>query len=153
MQVKLKLLYEDSQMPTKANPTDAGFDCYAHQIVHSELYREYRLGFSLEIPEGYVGLIFPRSSISKTDMTLANSVGVIDSGYRDEVMVRFRVSDKIVSVRTENGIESKNYALVYKERDRVCQLVIIPIPDIELKLVTDLDTSQDRGGGFGSTGL
>lgn len=149
MQVKLKLLYEDSQMPTKANPTDAGFDCYARRLIYNELYVEYSLGFSIEIPEGYVGLIFARSSISKTDMTLANSVGVIDSGYRDEVRARFKMADKYVQVSPNQYV---NGAIIYKEGDRVCQLVIIPIPDIQLVRADNLDSAGDRGGGFGSSG-
>ena len=82
-------------------------------------------------------------------MTLANSVGVVDSGYRDEVRARFKMANKYVQISPNEYV---NEAVIYKEGDRVCQLIIIPIPNIELIQADTLDSSQDRGGGFGSTG-
>lgn len=101
----------------------------------------YGTGLAVEIPEGYVGLLFPRSSISKKGLTLANSVGVIDSGYRGEIMFKFAItSDR----------PRKNS--VYEVGDRIGQLIIMPYPKIEF--VTGELTESERGvGGFGSTGV
>jgi dUTP pyrophosphatase len=73
----------------------------------------YDTGLSMEIPEGYVGLLFPRSSISKTILNLSNSVGVIDSGYRGPIMFKFRYLEE---------------GLVYDVGDRIGQILIIPYP-------------------------
>lgn len=91
MKLKFKLLTQDSVMPMKAHPTDAGYDLTATSRVydkHGALV--YGTGIAAEIPEGCVGLIFPRSSIAKYDLALSNSVGVVDAGYRGEIMVKFK---------------------------------------------------------------
>jgi len=93
---------------------------------------------AMEMPEGYVGLIFPRSSISKTDHYLRNSVGVIDSGYRGEIKVR-------MSTPLLGGVE-------YKVGDRVAQLVIMKLPWVNLQEVDELSDTDRGEGGFGSTG-
>ncbi len=98
----------------------------------------YGTGLSIEIPEGYVGLIFPRSSICKTTMTLTNSVGVIDSGYRGELKAIFRLTGP--------------HEMDYKIGDRIGQLMIVPIPTVEIEEVTELSTSIRGTGGFGSSG-
>lgn len=102
----------------------------------------YKTGISLEIPTGYVGLVFPRSSICKKRMILSNSVGVIDSGYRGEIVFKFK---------NLSGEDWPN-SFLYSPGDRVGQIIIVPFPNI--KLVESLDLSEsDRGnGGFGSTG-
>jgi dUTP pyrophosphatase len=97
----------------------------------------YDTGLSIEIPEGYVGLLFPRSSVSKTTLNLANSVGVIDSGYRGPLMLKFRY--------LEEGD-------VYEVGDRVAQLVIMKLPFVEIIEVSELSSSERGEGGFGSTG-
>lgn len=81
IKVNIKRLSEDSKIPQYAHPTDAGMDLYATSIEYDS-YSEivsYNTGIALEIPKGYVGLMFPRSSIYKYDLQLTNSVGVIDS--------------------------------------------------------------------------
>jgi dUTP pyrophosphatase len=110
------------------------------------LYVEYGTGLSVEIPYGYVGLIFARSSISKTTMVLANHVGVIDSGYRGEIKFRFKdFSSNMVGPEVSNGT-------VYNIGDRVGQLMILPYPQIEFVEVASLTDSDRAAGGFGSTG-
>jgi dUTP pyrophosphatase len=99
----------------------------------------YGLGIALEIPEGFVGLVFPRSSIRKTDLSLTNCVGVIDSGYRGELQATFR---------KHRGVASTIYAV----GDRVAQIMIIPHPPIEFKEVDELTNTERGEGGFGSTG-
>ena len=102
----------------------------------------YGLGVALEIPEGFVGLVFPRSSIRKTRLQLSNSVGVIDSGYRGELQATFN--------KIHTTIENQKND--YKVGDRVCQIVILPHPIIQLLEVDELSDSERSSGGFGSTG-
>jgi len=90
----------------------------------------------MEIPEGHVGLLFPRSSVSKKNLRLCNSVGVIDSGYRGEIILKF----------------DKNGENLYEEGDRVGQLMIVPVPSVQFVEVTNLPGSDRGDGGFGSTG-
>ena len=99
----------------------------------------YGLGIALEIPNGFVGLVFPRSSIRNTELTLSNSVGVIDSGYRGELQATF---NKL------NGLDS----IAYNVGDRVVQLIIIPHPTTEFEEVNELNNTERGAGGFGSTG-
>jgi dUTP pyrophosphatase len=141
LRVKLKKLSENAVIPFYANPTDAGMDLTATsiQIVEEKDYGyiSYGTGLAFEIPVGYVGLIFPRSSISKTGLVLANSVGVIDSGYRGEVSCRFK---------WVRGTE------FYKVGDRIAQIIIIPHPHTTFIEEGELSDSQRGEGGYGSTG-
>jgi dUTP pyrophosphatase len=143
MKVKIKRTHPEAKIPTYAKYGDAAMDLYA---VSRELDKYhnyvYNTGISLEIPDGYVGLVFPRSSVSKTPMTLRNSVGVIDSGYRGNIMLLFKKDDRI-------GLNHPN---AYEVGDRVGQIMILPYPNVEFVEVDEL-TQTDRGtGGFGSTG-
>lgn len=141
MKVKIKKLVPEAVVPSYANPGDAGLDLVATWIKvedHNKYgFFEYGTGICVEIPEGYVGLIFPRSSISKTGMLLTNSVGVIDSGYRGEIKFRF----KYIS-----GTNSYNVG------DKIGQLIIMPYPKIEFEEVNELNETERGDGGFGSTG-
>ena len=134
--MKIKINSESNNIPTKGNLTDAAYDCIAVSVNETDDYIEYGLGFSLEIPEGFAGFIYPRSSISKYDLILCNSVGIVDSGYRNEVKARFK--------RTGNKI--------YELGNKVCQLIIAPTHNIEFEQVDELDNQNNRNGGFGSTG-
>lgn len=111
----------------------------------------YRTGIAVEIPRGYVGLLVPRSSVAtKTDLSLANSVGVIDSDYRGEIMAVFRIHDYNLPRHSE---EHGGYAFTeYEAGDRVCQLVVVPCPQFECVEVDELETTARGEGGFGSTG-
>jgi dUTP pyrophosphatase len=140
MQVKIKLLTENSVKPKYAKDSDAGLDLVATSIISNTTFQvTYGLGIALEIPNGFVGLVFPRSSIRNTELTLSNSVGVIDSGYRGELQATF---NKL------NGLDS----IAYNVGDRVVQLVIIPHPVVQLKIVDELSNSERGEGGFGSSG-
>ena len=99
----------------------------------------YGTGLAIEIPEGHVGLLFPRSSISKTDLTLRNSVGIIDSGYRGEITFKF---NNILMSSCEP----------YNVKERIGQLIIMPYPIIEFEEVEELSTTERGEGGYGSTG-
>ena len=90
LNIKIKKLHKDAVIPTKVHTSDAGCDLYATSCHYDNGLIIYGTGIAVEIPTGYVGLVFPRSSIANTHLTLSNSVGVIDSGYRGEIMAKFR---------------------------------------------------------------
>jgi dUTP pyrophosphatase len=137
MKVKIKKIHPNATIPSYAKSGDAGMD-----LGETLGSITYGLGIALEIPEGFVGLVFPRSSIRKTNLQLSNSVGVIDSGYRGELQATFNKIQGIDNVEREN----------YKVGDRVCQIMIIPHPTIEFNEVNELSNTERGEGGFGSTG-
>lgn len=141
MQVKIKKLHVDAVIPAYSNPGDAGMDLTAISATRDQYGNVvYGTGLAVEIPEEYVGLIFPRSSNSKTDLYLTNHVGVVDSGYRGEIMFKFRPINGLLNAK------------VFQIGDRVGQLIILPYPSITFE-ETDVLTDSHRGsGGFGSTG-
>jgi len=143
MKVKIKKLHSDAIIPKYAKEGDAGMDLIATSIIsETETQITYGIGLALEIPEGFVGLIFPRSSIRKTNLQLSNSVGVIDSGYRGELQATF---NKIKGVH-------ESIKEIYSVGDRICQIMIIPHPIVELLEVNELSDTDRGEGGFGSTG-
>ena len=140
MKVKIKKLHPNAVVPQYAKSGDGGMDLVATSILSNTTFDiTYGLGVALEIPEGFVGLIFPRSSIRKYDLALSNAVGVCDSGYRGELQATFKKT---------NGLDS----LSYKVGDRVAQIMIIPYPSIEFIEVEELSNTERGDGGFGSTG-
>ena len=140
MKVNIKKISENAVIPSYAKEGDAGLDLVATSIVNEEAFQiTYGLGVAMEIPEGFVGLVFPRSSIRKYDLSLTNCVGVIDSGYRGELQATFR---------KERGVASKKYEV----GDKICQIIIIPYPPIEFNEVNELSDTERGEGGFGSTG-
>jgi dUTP pyrophosphatase len=140
MKVKIKKISKTAVIPSYAKDGDAGMDLIATSIIENTSFQiTYGLGIALEIPNGFVGLVFPRSSIRKYELALSNSVGVIDSGYRGELQATFR---------KENGLDS----LAYKVGDRIAQIMIIPYPPIEFDEVAELSDTERGEGGFGSTG-
>ena len=140
MKVKIKKLHSDAVIPTYAKSGDAGMDLVATKIISNTTFDvTYGTDIALEIPEGFVGLVFPRSSIRKYELILSNSVGVIDSGYRGEIQATFK---------KENGLDS----IAYKVGDRICQIMIIPHPTTEFEEVNELNNTERGAGGFGSTG-
>lgn len=168
MLVNIKKLVPKAVIPTYAKEGDAGMDLVATSVDHSdEYYIEYGTGLAVEIPEGYVGLIFPRSSNSKKDLQLCNSVGVIDSGYRGEIKLRYRRiinptpkrNFVVTDVEFQEELKSKVPILrikadfsCYGVGDKVGQIIIIPIPLISFNEVQKLSETVRCDGGFGSTG-
>jgi len=142
--VKFAKLHPEAVIPKYAKEGDAGLDLTAisMQKVDNEsgTFHEYKTGLAVEIPEGYVGLLFPRSSNSKMDLLLSNSVGVIDSGYRGDIGFRFK--------------ETADSPRKYSVGDRVGQLLILPYPKVYTQEVSyDQLTQTERGtGGYGSSG-
>ena len=140
MKIKVKKIDKDAVIPKYSKIGDAGLDLTAIKITSNTTYQvEYDTGLVFEIPFGYVGLLFPRSSICKYELELSNSVGVIDSGYRGPIKFIFNKT---------NGFNS----FKYQEGDRIGQLLVIPYPEIDLMEVDELSDSDRSVSGFGSTG-
>jgi dUTP pyrophosphatase len=144
MKIKFQKLHPDAVTPTYAKQGDAGLDLTVVGFQVTPSYISYKTGLAFEIPEGYVGLLFPRSSNSKKQLLLTNSVGVVDSGYRGEIEFRFKL--------VGNGVIPEGDLDVYEIGDKVGQLVILPYPQIELQEENNLSDSERGTGGFGSTG-
>ncbi len=138
MKVKIKKLSDKAVIPFYAKEGDAGMDLTAVSVIKVDDkeygYIEYGIGLAMEIPKGYVGLTFPRSSVSNTGLIKANSVGVIDSGYRGEF----------------KAIPNTKW---YEVGDRVAQLIIIPYPKVEFEEVEELSETERGTGGYGSTNV
>lgn len=144
MELKFKRLNDKAIMPIRAHKGDAGLDLTCTKIVPvrnacNQLLLEYHTGLAVEIPEGYTGLLFPRSSVFKTSLIQSNCVGVIDSGYRGEIKAIFRNTTDVIPA-------------VFQEGERFCQLVIVPIPNIEVVEASELSESDRGENGYGSTG-
>ncbi len=157
MKVKIKKLSPSAHIPTKAHATDAGFDLYAaSRKLDDDGNIVYGTGLAFEIPEGYAGLVFPRSSISKQCITLTNGVGVVDAGYRGEVMAKFKISQKAGSIEREGehffAMPTFPGCRVYEVGERIVQLIILPIPQVEFVLSDELSDSERGAGGYGSSG-
>lgn len=143
MQIKIKILNEAATVPTYGTEYSAGADLYNLKDCDVEIAPGQTVlihtGIAMEIPEGYVGLIFARSGLAtKRGLAPANKVGVIDADYRGEIMVSLHNhSDQIRKV--EGG-------------ERVAQLSIVPFLKAEFELSDELSDTVRAGGGFGSTG-
>ena len=156
MQVKIKKLHPDAVIPEYAKSGDAGLDLTAISAsVDEHGNAVYGTGLAIEMPEGYAGFLFPRSSISKYDLTLANSVGVIDAGYRGEIIVKMKHAVKVKASSIKSTFVAScmaDYSYAYRAGDRVAQLIIMPVPKIELVGADDLSDSERGDVGFGSSG-
>lgn len=143
MEVKIKKLHEKAVVPVYSTEGAAGMDLTAVDIT-TEIGEDgvpmlvYHTGISMEIPEGHVGLIFPRSSIAKTSLVLTNSVGVIDSDYRGEIMLKFKLN-------------TNTSGAVYRPEDRVAQMIIVPYPKVTFEVTEELTKTERGEGGYGST--
>ena len=140
IEVKFKKLCAEAVMPTKAHQSDAGADLVATSKKWDDEKQcwIYGTGIATEIPEGYVGLVFPRSSIRKYGLALANSIGVIDSGYRGEIMCSFKPTGSCPT---------------YNVGDKVAQMIIMPYPVVNYVEVTELSDSERGVNGHGSSGI
>ena len=152
--IKFKKLHPDAKAPVRATDGACGWDLFmtdftfikdtaACKLLGDDNYNYsdltmYHTGIAVEIPAGYVGLLFPRSSCYKLNLSLANSVGVIDSDYRGEICFVYR--------------ELNNESGDYGEGDRIGQLVIVPCPAVVFVEAEELSETSRGIGGFGSTG-
>jgi dUTP pyrophosphatase len=147
--LKIKKLHEKAVMPSYAKAGDAGLDLTVTDmdIDGTEHSVVYKFGLAVEIPEGYVGLLFPRSSNAKTDLLLTNSVGVIDSGYRGELMAKF----KIVKAHFQNT--DQNFPIMYRRGERAVQLILMKLPSVTIEESEELSETERGAGGYGSSGV
>lgn len=136
IKIKVKKIHPDAKFPAYAKEGDAAMDVVAVRREITNKFVEYGTGLAFEIPKGYVCLIFPRSSVTKQDLMLKNSVGVLDEGYRGEMIFRFHRS----------GEE------IYSIGDKIGQIMVIPRPNITIEEAESLSESSRGKGGFGSTG-
>ncbi len=162
IEVFIEICREGAVLPFYAKPGDAGMDVCAAENVSISPGETVIVptGLKLAIPEGYEIQVRPRSGISfKTPLRLSNSPGTIDSGYRDELGIIMTNTSETDS-RNENGIlntDSKgNKKGTYEIRkgDRIAQIVLQEIPRMKLTVVPSVQSiGNNRGGGFGSTGV
>ena len=140
LEIKFKKLVETAKCPTKAHPTDAGADLTAVSREWNEELKcwVYGTGIATEIPEGYVGLLFPRSSIRKYTLAQCNAVGVIDSSYRGEIMVSYKLTSDVEKI--------------YNIGDKIAQFIILPYPEVSYKEVETLSETDRGENGHGSSG-
>jgi dUTP pyrophosphatase len=142
MDLQVTKLHIDAVLPTRAHPGDAGLDLYSIEGGHIGPGERWSLGtgIAIEIPEGHAGLVLPRSGLAREHgITLVNSPGLIDAGYRGEIRVLLLNTDPAETVRIEAGA-------------RIAQLVVAPVALAEPVEVAELSDSARGDGGFGSTG-
>lgn len=155
---------EGLNIPVRANESDAGYDVVATsdpkivgEVFSGPTYKridyiEYETNLYIAPDAKFHTDLRPRSSISKYNLVLANSIGLIDKGYRNQILARFKYiwnpDDYQISDKLLLGIP--NMGKIYKKGDKICQLVPMETHDIEFVTVNELD-NNDRGGGFGST--
>ena len=146
LEVKIKKLHKDAVIPKYETVGSVGMDLTA---VSKEYDKHgnvvFGTGLAIQIPEGYYADLRPRSSISKYDLVLANSVGTIDSDYRGELILKFKPS---VYFGVNRGDDD---GVMYDVGDRIAQLVILPYPKVSFVEVDDLSETERGTGGFGST--
>lgn len=165
MKVKIKKLVKEAVIPSYAKDGDAGMDLTATSVSYDNNGNiVYGTGLAFEIPKGYVGLLFPRSSNANTNLYLTNSVGVLDSGFRGEVKFKYKPVHNVASSLRwfwENKIMKKKNPCIgiqtlihnmYSVGDRIGQIIIIPYPQIEFEEVEELTKTERGNGGYGSTG-
>ena len=140
MNVKVKKLTPEAIIPKYSKPGDAGLDLTATSKSIQGKNIVYGTGLAIEIPEGYLGLLLPRSSLTNYDLSLGNHIGLIDSGYRGELIFKFK--------RTDLQAFTKEYYV----GDRIGQLLIIPYPKVNLVEVAELESSERGSSGYGSSG-
>lgn len=140
MQMRIKLLSDSALPPRYAQPGDAGADLFADEdaIIHARGQKLIRTGIALEIPEGYFGLVRPRSGLATKYGIGTNSSGVIDSGYRGEISVT------LINHTDANYMVNKG--------DRIAQILFLPVEQITFNTVSELSDSVRGAGGYGSTG-
>lgn len=143
MELKFKKLNEKAVLPTRSHSTDAGLDLTTYGFTQEvdasgKLILVYHTGLAVEIPEGYMGLLFMRSSVANKSLMMTNCVGVVDSGYRGELMGKFKI--------TTDSIPT-----VYQEGERVMQLIVMPYPQVEPVFVEELSDGDRGEKGYGSS--
>lgn len=132
------MLDEGAKAPTRAHEADAGLDIYAIEsgLVPAWTYRAFRTGLHVQIPQGYVGILFSKSGLNVNHGI--TSTGVIDSGYTGEIIVNLH--------------NNNSYHHYVKPGDKISQLVILPIATPTVEVVDSFEQTDRGDNGFGSTG-
>jgi dUTP diphosphatase len=140
--VPVTRLRDDAVLPTRAYPGDAGLDlvaCERHELRPGERAL-VGTGIAVAIPEGHAGLVTPRSGLAaKNGITIVNTPGLVDSGYRGELRVILHNTDRHESLVIEPGM-------------RIAQLLVVSVPEAALREVDELPESERGSSGFGSSG-
>ena len=143
MYIKLMKIKPDATLPTYAHDSDAGADLYAYEdvTIYPGERHAVRTGIAVDVPEGYAGLIHPRSGLAAGQgLTVLNAPGTIDPGYQGEVKVIIYNADPYLPADIKRG-------------DRIAQLILQKVEHMTFEIVDEFTNSTDRGsGGFGSTG-
>ena len=144
MELKFKRLKDSAVLPIRGTKGAAGIDLTCTNITTTlneanQLMLVYHTDLAVEIPKGYVGLLVPRSSIWKKSLMLTDSLGIIDSDFRGEIVAIMKATTDTVPA-------------IYKQGERFCQLVILKKPECTIKEVEELSKTERGEGGFGSTG-
>jgi dUTP pyrophosphatase len=137
--ISVQLLDKDAKVPTKANINDAGFDLYSvlDTVIPPKQRKTVRTGIAIQMPDHLAGLIWPRSGLS-VKQGIDVLAGVVDSGYRGEIMVcLYNTSDEVVSINTG---------------DRIAQIIFQEVPRVSMEVHETLGSSQRGDNGFGSSG-
>lgn len=154
LQVRIKKLVPEAVIPSYSKPGDAGMDLTAVSKTYDDVGNAvYGTGLAIEIPEGYVGLLFPRSSVANFNQFLTNCVGVIDSGYRGEIILKFKPVSLPFCMNVPDGYKHDLHHHEYQVGDRFAQIIIMPYPKVEFILSDELSETVRSDGGFGHTGL
>ena len=139
--IKIKRLNENAILPEKQHDSDAGYDLHSIEEIilkPSKIYK-VRTGIAIQIPNNYGGLVLPRSGLSsKYGISLINTPGLIDSGYRGELLIPL--------------INHSSNEYTINKTERVAQLMLLEIPEVKIEVTSDLDESDRDSKGFGSTG-
>lgn len=152
--LKFKKTHESSITPVKANETDMCYDLFAVDDGKlSEMFIEYDTGIAFDIPEGYDVKVFPRSSISKYDLVLANGTGIIDNGYKDSVKCRFKILYSHSGIIDESLHRVISDLKLYKKGDRIAQFTLVKKVNYKLEETDSLSNSERGLSGFGSSGV
>ena len=153
MKLKIQLQHPNAKVPTYAHVNDACFDLTAATVNNKTIIGQLLshgspvvcgTGLAFEVPEGWAMLIFSRSGHGfKSNARLANCVGVIDSGYTGEVMVKLTMDDEFCDPEKQ---------LLIKPGDRIAQAMLVQVPRVEFEVVEQLSLTERGDGGLGSTG-
>ena len=148
--IRIKKMHPEAKTPRYAKPGDAGLDLTATSKWYDDNGNVcYGLGWAVEIPEGYLGLLLPRSSNAKKFLAMSNSLGLIDSSFRGEISAKFKPS---VIYRDAQNIDTPYEPCDYEIGDRVAQLLILPYPKINFIESEELTETERGAVGYGSSG-
>lgn len=144
MKVKIKKLHPNAVIPRRMRPGDAGLDLTCVERYYDEYTHtfQYEFGIAIQLEPGYFGMIVPRSSIYKYNLTLSNSCGILDENYTGELKAFFRCN-----------VDNFKKANVYNIGDRIAQLIVLPYPLYDIEEVTELSDTNRGVNGFGSSGV